>query len=77
MTKLLDIGFTDLKSNISALTEAKGNLDLAIDLLIVESRKPVTFSIPKTTPHSLSENPPSHISERFILERTRALQEKA
>lgn len=76
MTKLLDIGFTDLRANISALTEAKGNLDQAIDLLIVESRKPVTFSIPTTTPHSLSDNP-DHLSERFILERTRALQDKA
>ena len=76
MTKLLDIGFTDLKANISALTEAKGNLDQAIDLLIVESRKPVTFSIPTSTPHSLSDNP-DHLSERFILERTRALQDKA
>ena len=77
MTKLLDIGFMDLKSNISALTEAKGNLNQAIDLLIAESRKPVTFSIPMTTtPHSLSDNP-DRISERFILERTRALQDKA
>ena len=76
LTKLLDIGFTDLKANISALTEAKGNLDKAIDLLIAESRKPVTFSIPTTTPHSLSDNP-DRISERFILERTRALQDKA
>ena len=47
LSKLHDIGFTDLKANITALVEAKGNLDATIDILIEESRKPVAFSIPR------------------------------
>ena len=43
LSNLLEIGFTDLKANISALTEAKGDMDRALDLLIIESRKPVSF----------------------------------
>jgi hypothetical protein len=76
LTNLLEIGFTDLKANISALTEANGDMDRAIDLLIIESRKPVSFQISREPEpvHSLTEMPSSSlISERFILDRTRAL----
>ncbi len=38
--RLVDIGFENLKANISALTTANGNLDQAIDILIAESMKP-------------------------------------
>jgi chemotaxis protein histidine kinase CheA len=73
ITKLVDMEFTDLKANISALTETKGDIDAAIDILIANSRKPVAFSIPPTSLSRPSTQPsePFELSERFILERTR------